>query len=261
MKLAPGFIRANSLAPNMCLFSAVALACTDTMSASASSVSRLTSATPSGTAAGGTGSCAITVKPSAAARAGDLAADVPEADQAERGAGASRPKNSRPSNADSARLAAVGDVTCPPAARRGSASARTRSSARRPPRRSCRACSRPGCRARVAAATSTLTGPPRAQQTSRSPGVSSTSALTGAPCSDQHVMAARRPDDLGWVARVLAEPALRRGPGRLGVGPADLQLRDGDRVAEARERRGEAADRHVRIADGKDSHWPGPGHG
>ncbi len=52
MKLAPGFISAKALAPNRCRFAAVARACTDTMSDSASSSSKLTRVTASGTGRG-----------------------------------------------------------------------------------------------------------------------------------------------------------------------------------------------------------------
>ena len=88
MKLAPGFISAKALAPNRCRLSAVARACTETMSDSASSSSKLTRVDRvRARTAGGSGSWASTVKPRAAARIADLPADVPEADQAEHRAG------------------------------------------------------------------------------------------------------------------------------------------------------------------------------
>ena len=105
MKLAPGFIRANSLAPKRCRFSAVALACTDTMSESASSAVEADQGRrrPARRRAG-IGSCAITVKPSAAARPATCRPTCPRPTRPSMVPGASRPKNSRPSNADSASL-------------------------------------------------------------------------------------------------------------------------------------------------------------
>ena len=96
--------------------------------------------------------------------------------------GASRPKNSRPSNTDSAKP--------PPSSRcrlaRGTA--RMSSSAKAMVSSATASAFLPGVFTTgmprpVAAATSTLTGPPRAQHTSRSGAAPSTSALTAAPCT------------------------------------------------------------------------------
>ena len=96
--------------------------------------------------------------------------------------GASRPKNSRPSNTDSAKP--------PPCCARRLARGTALISSRANAMVSSATASAflpgvftTGMPRSVAAATSTLTGPPRAQHTSRSGAASSTSALTGAPCT------------------------------------------------------------------------------
>ena len=63
----------------------------------------------------------------------------------------------------------------------------------------------------VAAATSTLTGPPRAQQTSRSAG-RGVEDLVGdrRALDDEHLVAVERGDDLVGAAEILLEPALGR---------------------------------------------------
>jgi hypothetical protein len=67
----------------------------------------------------------------------------------------------------------------------------------------------------------------------------------------EHLVTAGGLGDLGRVTCIFAQLMLRRRPGRFSIGPADLHLRDGDRLAETRESLGEAADRHVGITDGK----------
>ena len=96
--------------------------------------------------------------------------------------GASAPKNSRPSKTDSAKP--------PPSSRYRLARGTARISSRAKAMVSSATASAflpgvltTGMPRSVAAATSTLTGPPRAQQTSRSGAAPSTSALTAAPCT------------------------------------------------------------------------------
>ncbi len=96
--------------------------------------------------------------------------------------GASRPKNSRPSNTDSANP--------PPSSRWRLARGTPLISSRAKAMVSSATASAflpgvftTGMPRSVAAATSTLTGPPRAQHTSRSGAAPSTSADTGAPCT------------------------------------------------------------------------------
>ena len=208
MKNAPGFIRANAAAPNRCRLSAVARACTDTTSDRLSSSSKPTRSPPAGTAAGGDRVVAQHREPERPGAGGHLPADVAQADQAERRAG---------------RLAAE-EL---PALERAIRVLRRRRCRYRAdagtPRISISANAIvssatasaflpgvfvTGMPRSVAAATSTLTGPPRAQQTSRSGAASRTSAVTGAPCTTSTSWPRHR-GDLGRVARVLAQRCAR----------------------------------------------------
>ena len=113
----------------------------------------------------------------------------------------------------------------------------------------------------LAAATSTFTGPPRAQQTSRSGAASSTSALTGAPCTSS----ASCPGTA--ATRSAGSPAYSRSDrsdsvrGGAGSAVAELQFGHGDGVAEAGQRRGEHAGRHVAVPDDQDPQRGGVRHG
>src|SRR5690348_6505756 len=180
MKQAPGRIRPNRSRANIRPFVAVRRACTEMMSERVSSVSMVTSSTPG--SAGGTGSCPSTVKPSARARRATSRPTWPRPTRPRVRLGASRPKNSRPSYTDSAKP--------PPFSRWRLARGTARMSSRAKAMVSSATASAflpgvftTGMPRLVAAATSTLTGLPRAQHTSRSGAAPSTSALTGAPCT------------------------------------------------------------------------------
>ena len=109
----------------------------------------------------------------------------------------------------------------------------------------------------LAAATSTFTGPPRAQHTSRSGAASSTSALTGAPCTSSAswpaTAATRSAGSPTYSRSARSDVGARRG----GVRGADLQLGHGHGTAQAGQRRGEDAGRHVPVADDQDPHRHG----
>ena len=181
MKYDPRRIRANASHENICRFSGVSRACSETTSERSSSVSRVTRSTPA-SAIGGCGSYPATVKPRARARRATSRPTWPSPTSPIVRLGASRPKNSRPSNTDPAKP--------PPSIRwrlaRGTALISSRAKAM--VSSATASAFLPGVLTTgmprsVAAATSTLTGPPRAQHTRRSGAASSTSAVTGAPCT------------------------------------------------------------------------------
>src|SRR5207302_10300172 len=104
MKYAPRRIWANRSRENIRPFSGVRRACSEIMSERASSPSRDTSSTPgSSRRAGGTGSYPSTAKPSARARRATSCPTWPSPTSPMVRLGASVPKNSRPSNTDSAK--------------------------------------------------------------------------------------------------------------------------------------------------------------
>ena len=113
----------------------------------------------------------------------------------------------------------------------------------------------------VAAATSTFTGPPRAQQTSRSRrGVEDLGADRRA-VDDEHVMPGHGPGDVGRVADVFAEPVLRLGARRREPHPLDLHRGHLHHVAEPGQGLGVGGRGHVRIADHQDTHRVRAAHG
>ncbi len=114
----------------------------------------------------------------------------------------------------------------------------------------------------VAAATSTLTGPPRAQQIKRRSARVEHLGGDRRAVHDHDVVARHGPDDVGRVAGVLADAVLGVGARRLRIGPGDLEFGDRDGVAEAGESLGEAVRRHERVPDCQDPRrGVGLGHG
>ena len=78
-----------------------------------------------------------------------------------------------------------------------------------------------------AAATSTFTGPPRAQHTRRRLGeASSTASVTAAPRTDQHLVVAEAGDHLGRRTRELPDTPLRLGVTDLIVVHVQLEIID-----------------------------------
>ena len=169
--------------------------------------------------------------------------------------GASAPKNSRPSKTDSAKA--------PPSSRYRLARGTARISSRAKAMVSSATASAflpgvftTGMPRSVAAATSTLTGPPRAQQTSRSGAAPSTSALTAAPCTISTSCPATARATSAGVTHVLAQPALGLGDRRRAGYFGDLHRGQLTRPSRP-QGGGVGGHRHVGVADHQDAQ----GHG
>ena len=108
----------------------------------------------------------------------------------------------------------------------------------------------------VAAAVSTLTGPPRAQQTRRSVGRGEDAVGDRRAVHDEHLVAVQRPRDLLRVARVLVDPELGLARGLEGPRLVDLEIRDVVGAAQARQPLREHLGRDVAVADDEDPHPP-----
>jgi hypothetical protein len=105
----------------------------------------------------------------------------------------------------------------------------------------------------VAAATSTLTGPPRAQHTSRSGAAPSTSALTAAPCTTSTSCPATARATSAGSPTYSRNPPLGLGDRRRARDLVDLHGGQLDPALQPGQRAGVRRHRHVRVADHQDA--------